>query len=232
MRKLLVVAVFMFATRAHAQITCSGGGCSSTGFDGTATSLTLKDAGGTQNTVLTAPASGVIRVSDTAQTSLQRIIFGDATLGVALHLRQDLNYLRVVDATNSTYRSMTAQSFYLRGEGRIEQVSDGVLAYKNSAGNIAFLMGGGANVASATPLPVPVAMVYHVTGTTGFSTITSTGLIKGSEITLIFDGILTVTTGTGNLRLAGAANFASTADDTLTLVYDGTNWYEKCRSVN
>ena len=43
------------------------------------------------------------------------------------------------------------------------------------------------------------------------------------------DGILTFTDGS-NLKLNG--NFVTTADDTITLVYDGTNWYEMCRSVN
>jgi len=228
---VLAAAGALSATPARAQVACAGSACPST-FDGTTQSITFKDSGDTQLSKLTAPVSGALQVTDVAGTNLNRIVFGDATLGVALHLRQDLNYLRVVDATNSTYRSMTAQSFYLRGEGRIEQVSDGVLAYKNSAGNNAFLMGGGSNVASATPLPVPVAGVYHVTGTTGFNTITATGLVKGVEVSLIFDGALTVTTGTGNLRLAGAANFTSSADDVLTLIYDGTNWYEKCRSVN
>ena len=47
---------------------------------------------------------------------------------------------------------------------------------------------------------------------------------KGFDIS-----VLTFTDGS-NLKLAG--NFVTTADDTITLAYDGTNWYEICRSVN
>jgi hypothetical protein len=46
---------------------------------------------------------------------------------------------------------------------------------------------------------------------------------------LIFDGTPTVTDG-GNLKLNG--NFSATADSTLTLIYDGSNWYETARSAN
>jgi len=40
--------------------------------------------------------------------------------------------------------------------------------------------------------------------------------------------------GTGTearIFLEGAANFSATADDTLTLVYDGTRWREIARAV-
>ncbi len=95
--------------------------------------------------------------------------------------------------------------------------------------NIRGLLGGGASVASAAALPLPTGRIFHVTGTTGITSITSTNFQSGAIITLIFDGVLTVTDGS-NLKMAG--NFTTTADDTLTLGYDGTNWYEICRSVN
>lgn len=86
----------------------------------------------------------------------------------------------------------------------------------------------GAAVASAAAI-VPTGNVFHVTGTTNITSITSTNVPAGTVITLIFDGILTFTDGS-NLKLAG--NFVTTADDTITLVFDGTNWYECGRSVN
>lgn len=108
--------------------------------------------------------------------------------------------------------------------------SAGVIRATDSAGTgIKALIGGGASVASAAALPLPTGRVFHVTGTTTITSITSTNFQNGAVITLIFDGILTFTDG-GNLKLAG--NFVTTADDTITLVYDGTNWYEVCRSVN
>lgn len=84
-------------------------------------------------------------------------------------------------------------------------------------------------VASATALPVPQAETYHISGTTTITSITSTGIQAGTCITLIFDGTLTFTDGS-NLKLAG--NFTTSADDTITLVYDGTSWFEMCRSAN
>lgn len=86
----------------------------------------------------------------------------------------------------------------------------------------------GAAVASAAAI-VPTGNVFHVTGTTNITSITSTGILAGARITIIFDGILTFTDGS-NLVLAG--NLVTTADDTISLVYDGTNWYETARSVN
>ena len=53
---------------------------------------------------------------------------------------------------------------------------------------------------------------------------------QAGQITIIFtDGLTTVDELT-NIKLSAA--FTSTADDTMTLVYDGTNWYEVSRSVN
>lgn len=88
--------------------------------------------------------------------------------------------------------------------------------------------GGGANVASASAI-APTGNVFHVTGTTNITSITSTGIIAGTRITIIFDDILTFTDG-NNLKLAG--NFVTSADDTISLVFDGTNFYEVGRSVN
>jgi hypothetical protein len=108
------------------------------------------------------------------------------------------------------------------------RVSAGVASITTGA-STRHLMGGGANVGSATALPVPVASLYHVTGTTTITSITSTNIGTGTCITLIFDGVLTFTDGS-NLKLAG--DFVTTADDTWTGCYDGTNWYETGRTVN
>lgn len=89
--------------------------------------------------------------------------------------------------------------------------------------------GGGDAIASAGTINIPTfGDVFHVTGTTGITSITATSC-NGRRITLIFDGVLTVTDGS-NLKLAG--NYTTTADDTMTLWCDATNWYEIARSVN
>jgi hypothetical protein len=84
-------------------------------------------------------------------------------------------------------------------------------------------------IPSATTLYVPQEMDnVLISGTTTITSIFA-DLQAGRRITLIFQGALTVTDGS-NLKLNG--NFVTTSDDTLTLVCDGTNWYEVSRSVN
>lgn len=68
---------------------------------------------------------------------------------------------------------------------------------------------------------------YKITGTTNITTLTA-GL-EGRIVVLHFNGILTFTDG-NNIKIAG--DFVTTADDTITLVSDGTNWYEISRSAN
>jgi hypothetical protein len=86
----------------------------------------------------------------------------------------------------------------------------------------------GADVASAAAI-TPTGNLFHVTGTTTITSITSTNVPAGACIRIIFDGALTFTDGS-NLKLAG--NFVTTADDTISLCYDGSNWYETARAVN
>lgn len=81
-------------------------------------------------------------------------------------------------------------------------------------------------VASAAAIQV-IAPFSFVSGTTTITSITAGS--AGREITLKFTGALTFTDGAG-LVLAG--NFVTTADDSISLVSDGTNWVEKSRSVN
>lgn len=86
----------------------------------------------------------------------------------------------------------------------------------------------GGAVASAAAI-VPTGNVFHVTGTTNITSITSTAVNAGTCISIIFDAALTFTDG-NNLKLNG--NFVTTADDTISLCFDGTNWYEMARAVN
>ncbi len=85
-----------------------------------------------------------------------------------------------------------------------------------------------ASVASAATITVPPGCEFlTVTGTTNITSITAG--YTGQRVILFFTGILTVTDGS-NLGLNG--NFVTTANDTLTLVSDGTNWFETARSAN
>lgn len=123
----------------------------------------------------------------------------------------------------------TASSAAAAADTSFARVSAGVIRAAAGGAEVRALIGGGAAVASAAALPVPTGRVFHVTGTTNITSITSTNFQAGVAITMIFDGVLTVTDG-NNLKLAG--NFVTAADSTLSLVYDGTNWYETGRSTN
>lgn len=84
-------------------------------------------------------------------------------------------------------------------------------------------------VASAAALTLPLgSRIFHISGTTSITSIVATGW-GNREVMLIFDGVLTFTDGS-NLKLAG--NLVTTADDTITLACDGTNWFEVGRAVN
>jgi len=84
-------------------------------------------------------------------------------------------------------------------------------------------------VASAASVDLPLGSdVFNITGTTNITSLGVTGWV-GKRATLIFAGILTFTDGS-NLKLNG--NFVTSADDCITLVCDGTNWYEVSRSAN
>lgn len=84
-------------------------------------------------------------------------------------------------------------------------------------------------IASAASIEVPTAHdVVTITGTTTITDILTAGH-AGHRVTLIFASTPTVTDGS-NLKLA--SSFTATADDTLTLASDGSNWYEVARSVN
>ncbi len=106
--------------------------------------------------------------------------------------------------------------------------------YLNSDGSGNLLVNGvplspaAPTVASAAAMPVPSTQVVVVSGTTNITSIASGGQ-AGQKVTYIFQGILTFTDG-NNLKLAG--NLVTTADDTITLVCDGSNWFEIGRSVN
>jgi len=84
-------------------------------------------------------------------------------------------------------------------------------------------------VASAFTIYIQSSKKIKITGTTAIENIDSSSL-PGSELLLIFTSNVSLMNGTYNLRLA--SQFNATANDTLTLIFDGVNWLEKSRSVN
>jgi hypothetical protein len=83
------------------------------------------------------------------------------------------------------------------------------------------------DVASATTTTLPhYSDYFNITGTTTITSVTASWV--GRRVTLKFAGILTFTDGS-NLKLVG--NFVSAANGTISLVCDGTNWYELSRAL-
>lgn len=147
----------------------------------------------------------------------------------ALTLRTQIDNVAIV--ANSPYRNTSDGKVYVGsndGLSNQEVFVAGVSGPVSVANGGNGLVGSGANVASAATITVS-GKIFHVTGTTTITSVSATGVSAGTEITIIFDGVLTFTDGS-NLKLAG--DFVTTADDTITLVYDGSNWYETARSVN
>ncbi len=105
----------------------------------------------------------------------------------------------------------------------------------NSILNVGRLTGSkGSDVASATTITLGDSNFFDITGTTQIDAMTSTGWSPGSVVVLHFDAALTVThnTGADGFFLEGATNFISTADDTLTVIWNGSRWEEISRSIN
>ena len=97
----------------------------------------------------------------------------------------------------------------------------------------------GSDVASADAITLGAGNYFDITGVTTINHMLTTNWQAGSIVTLQFDASLTVTNAAGgatgdeaDFALVSASNFAATAGDTLTLVYDGTVWREVARSVN
>jgi hypothetical protein len=111
------------------------------------------------------------------------------------------------------------------------QITTPITGHSNVTGGLKILGGGEAVAASAATMDLPATNeMFQVTGTTAISTITSAW--KGRLVWLRFTANTTVTNG-ANLKMAGAANFAATADDMLCLYSsDGSTWREVSRSVN
>lgn len=85
-------------------------------------------------------------------------------------------------------------------------------------------------VGSGSSIAAPVDTdFFAVSGSSTINTIT--GGYTGREITIKFTGgTPTVADGAGNIKLSAA--FAANEDDTLSLVYDGSNWLETSRTAN
>jgi hypothetical protein len=141
----------------------------------------------------------------------------------------------MLDCTHAIHLGPSATNCIARDNVSTGLTDTGYIAHVQGAGAIVERnIGNGRlpdvpSVASAATIALPFGPdVVTVTGTTNITSITATGH-TARRVTLVFTGILTFTDGS-NLKLN--ANFVTSADDTITLVCDGTNWFEVCRSAN
>ena len=137
-------------------------------------------------------------------------------------------FLTIENTSNSWRLNTSANDIVLQDGTFAEQLKLTVAGNLKVIGG--FISGDSANVASATATALGSGNLFHITGITTITSVTTCNAANnGREVSLIFDGILTFTDGS-NLVLAG--NFVTTANDTIKLVCDGTNWYEMSRSIN
>ena len=154
---------------------------------------------------------------------------GTAITAPLLSLRTQADNVAI--AANSPYRNTADGKVYVGSNDGLSNQEvfvagvSGPVSVSNGGNG---LVGDGGTVASAATVTV-TGKLTHISGTTTITSVSGSGISAGTEITLIFDDILTLTDGS-NLKLAG--NFVTSADDTITLFYDGSNWYETARSVN
>ena len=92
----------------------------------------------------------------------------------------------------------------------------------------------GTDISSATTLVTPSGggNFFHVTGTTTITTLMA-GYSDGNEITLVFDGVLTLTHNSTRLILQGGGNVTTAAGDVFVFANEGSNnWREVSRRLN
>lgn len=97
----------------------------------------------------------------------------------------------------------------------------------------------GASIAAANNLTLGAdGNTFSITGATQINAITTANWQAGSVVRLIFASTPTVKhntaggAGTAVLQLAGATDFVATANDVMSLVYDGTDWHETSRKLS
>lgn len=190
-------------------------------------------------TVTITPASGIARA---------QLVLGDDVprrsqnnTGVCLELQKDA-VLEVGKAIRLARANSPNLDTALKNneDGSLSITMAGVLvATFNADGTASYARGWNSKIVgissgggAGTVLDVSQGNVFSLVYP-GATTITDFSSGKaGQEITIICgNGNLTIANG-ANVKLAGAANFVGTADDVITLVYSGSSWREKSRSLN
>lgn len=166
-------------------------------------------------------------------TGLGPVLFSNGSGSIAIQTIADNGGITLGGAS---FLCMRSTASCMRQNNGIEMIeSSGVQGYWLNGSRFQTEY---AAVASAGDLTLTAANVFSITGTTTINAITTTNWLAGATVTLTFEASVTVKNNTAGgastavMLLAGGADFSATANDVLTLLYNGTNWREVSRSVN
>lgn len=196
----------------------------------------------------------------TGTTNVQRIATASWNDGAIIALRFSSSLLSI---SHNTAAGGGFASILLKGDTAYMTSANDILFFQYDSTTVAFrqimpsnlrpseikMLGRfhsvqGADVASATLLALGFdGNVFELTGTTAVTLISNIGWQEGAEVTLVANESVVITNGTATsgtdiiIKLAGAANYSMTADDTLKLCLCSTTaggqaWREVARSVN
>lgn len=98
------------------------------------------------------------------------------------------------------------------------------------AGKLGLINRAGSYTGGATSVAVGGVSYLEIANSGATSITAFTGAAAGQVLFLKFNDANTTITR-NNARLAGSTNFVSTQFATLTLIYDGAEWFEVCRST-
>ncbi len=145
----------------------------------------------------------------------------------AISLTTNIGTTETITVTNTQGTDAAAIGLTATAGGITAAVATGKAITLNGTTNFKV----GSNIASPAggELTLGDGTYFYITGTNNITSIAAASSTAGRLLVLRFADILTFTDG-NNLKLAG--NLATTEDDTITLICDGTNWYEVSRSAN
>lgn len=161
----------------------------------------------------------------------------DAATGNDVGIRADVV---VNKATSGNYSAFVVDATETSAPGTDDRLLDlqvgGTSKFRVSNGGAASSVDGGSTLGAAATTFAATSNFAVMTGDAGANTIaTITGGIAGQQLVILFvDALITITDDNSHAANSVdlSAAFTSADDTTLTLISDGTSWYELSRSTN
>jgi hypothetical protein len=211
----------------------AAGAISLTANIGTTETITVTNTQGTSESAITLlSTAGGVNVDAAAAKDIdlsggQVLVSSKDNAASAIALTTNVGTTETIVVTNTQGTGAGAITLTAAAGGITATVASGKAITLNGTANFKQ----GSNIASpgGAELTLGEGNFFLITGTNNITSIAAASSTAGRMVTLIFDGVLTFTDG-GNLKLAG--NFVTSADDSITLMCNGTNWYEMARSAN